>query len=407
MKGRSTIGAIVSFIERVLEDLDENKFCLATFLDLTNAFDCVDRELLLKKLERYGIRGTPLNLLSSYLNNRFQFVCLPDRSAFPNRTSLFTGITPNHFTSPLTIIKYGVPQGSILGPLLFLVYVNSLVKDNIMYADDTTCISVHRSLEQLEIDANIQINVLTQELATHKLLVNSKKTNSILFQPKRKSLDFEPTLNIDYCPVINCSGARFLGLHVDSDLKWSSHVDVIIGKICSGLFVLRNISKLCSKNLLLLVYFALVQSHISYGIALWGACSVYKMESILKLQKRAIRYICGLPRDSHCRPLFKDLKILTAPSLYIFEVCLLTKKNANSLRRLGDTHTYETRHKNKFEVPPHRTCRYELKPSYQGIKFYEALPNIIRMEENFIKFKSSLKKYLIDKSYYKVNELFE
>ena len=152
--------------------------------------------------------------------------------------------------------------------------------------------------------------MLTQELATHKLLVNSKKTNSILFQPKRKSLDFEPTLNIDYCPVINCSGARFLGLHVDSDLKWSSHVDVIIGKICSGLFVLRNISKLCSKNLLLSVYFALVQSHISYGIALWGACSVYKMESILKLQKRAIRYICGLPRDSHCRPLFKELKIL-------------------------------------------------------------------------------------------------
>ena len=75
--------------------------------------------------------------------------------------------------------------------------------------------------------------------------------------------------------------------------------------------------------------------------------------------------------------------------------------------KFSEAHTYETRHKNKFEVSPHRTCRYELKPSYQGIKFYEALPNIIRMEENFIKFKSSLKKYLIDKSYYKVNELFE
>lgn len=406
LRGKSTVDAIVSFVEQVLDELEDNKFCLATFLDLSSAFDCVDRQLLLNKMEKYGFRGVPLNLISSYLNNRWQFVCLPrgTRDQINSVNIPFPGVSPDSFCSSLKPVPFGVPQGSVLGPLLFLIYINSLVKDNFMYADDTTCLIADMSLQNLEISANCQVNELVQNLAAHSLMVNATKTASLMFN-SRSSFLIEPVVTIGDSNIENCRVVRFLGMQVDSDLRWSSHVDMVCDKVCSGLFVLRNISKMCNQHISMSVYYALVQSHITYGIVLWGSCSLYNMNRLLKLQKRAIRYICALPHDAHCRDYFRRLKILTVPSLYVLEVCLHIKKRAALLRRLGSDHSYNTRCRQNFSLPQHRTCRYETKPSYQGMKLFEKLPDHIRDEISTTSFKSKLKLHLIEKCIYKLSEL--
>ena len=150
-------------------------------------------------------------------------------------------------------------------------------------------------------------------------------------------------------------------MHVDNALSWSNHVDTLCKKLCSGLLVLRNIVKVARESVALSVYYALLHSHISYGKSLWGSCSQSDTERVFKLQKRAVRYVCGLRAGDSCAPYFQSLEILTVPSLYALEVCLLAKQRKIDLPKLGDNHTYCTR--NSFRITNHRTARFEMKPS--------------------------------------------
>lgn len=390
LRGRCTIDAVMAFVEKVVNEQEFNRVPLATFLDLSAAFDCVDRGLLLRKLNIYGVRGICNKLLESYLNNRKQFVNVTSNG----------GVS----SSDVKTVEYGVPQGSILGPFLFLVYVNGLISDNYMYADDTTCLVSGVSIQEAEISMFEKINILAQELAAHNLKVNSTKTAVVCFSFRAVGQFGQPAVLLGEELIRNEECVGFLGMRVDKALKWTSHVDFIANKISSGLFVLRNICKICTHQTASSVYYALVHSHISYGIALWGSCSKQQLDRIFKLQKRAIRYLCNLPSRESCREKYKQLDILTVPALYIYEVILLVRKRPEKFISVGDRHSYNTRRGVELEVPRHRTVRYERTPTYNSIKFYNKLPLDIRAIESFNLFKKSLKAFLVDKCIYALDD---
>lgn len=189
-KNKTTIQAIIEAVETIAENLDKQQPTIGAFLDLSKAFDCVDIELLLRKLENYGIRGNANNLLRTYLIGRRQFVVV-------------SGITGNEiksFASEGKEPKFGVPQGSVAGPLLYLIYVNSILASHcpsqqiFMYADDTTCLFSEPKISDTEITACVKLNELQQKFTQHNLLVNDQKTNIIIFKQINSTLPFDPQI---------------------------------------------------------------------------------------------------------------------------------------------------------------------------------------------------------------------
>ena len=388
-KGRSTVDAVSRLVEQIYDALENKEFVITTFLDLSKAFDCVNRSILLDILERHGVRGTPYQLLESYLSNRQQFVSI--------------NTTDGVFQSDPLSTTHGVPQGSILGPFLFLVYINHLV-DNTTYADDTSSLAHNSDLVSAEVDANTTANSLTQSFADLNLLVNPKKTGAILFKPSKKETPFQPSISINSEEIQFASSFKVLGITLDANLSWKTHIDLLSKKIASGLFILKRIIQIADRPTALSVYYSLIQSHMTYGIAVWGSCGSVELNRIFKLQKRAVRLLAGLNSRSSCIEAFPSLGILTVPSLYVLEVCSMLKKNPSLSKKINDFHSYNTRNAHILEIPKHSTSRFESKPSFAGSRIFNQLPPDVRMAGSTI-FRKSLKKFLLSITLYSLSDL--
>ena len=183
-KGHSTSHALIDLTEAIRRSIDQNKFSVGVFIDLQKAFDTVDHHILLKKLEHYGIRGTANKWFQSYLTNRQQFV------------------TINNQNSSLKPMNYGVPQGSVLGPLLFLIYINDLHKAVLYstarhFADDTNLLLSNQNLKQLKKQLNIDLKILTVWLKANKISLNSSKTEILIFKSPNKPMTYDLELILD------------------------------------------------------------------------------------------------------------------------------------------------------------------------------------------------------------------
>lgn len=203
---------------------------LAIMLDLSKAFDTIQHDLLLHKLQYYGIRGTALKWFSSYLTNRKQYVELSTKSKIMN------------------IKGYGVPQGSVLGPLLFIIYINDIhkaLKDNspIQFADDTKVYFTHSNVECLYQIANKGLNQLADWFKANKLSLNTKKTKHILISNAKKSFKTLPTIQIGIEEIVRVNHANFLGIHIDEKLEWEAHINHCKNKVSSGIYALNMIKK--------------------------------------------------------------------------------------------------------------------------------------------------------------------
>ena len=213
----STEHAVVELFDELINSFDNKNFTLGVFIDLSKAFDTVNHEILLKKLQSYGIIGNHLNWFKSYLRERKQFIA--------NAQS----------KTELKIIQCGVPQGSILGPLLFLIYINDLFKSSpvlkfIMFADDTNLFFSHKDVNSLYETVNIELEKVNIWFKANKLSLNVSKTNYILFHQKRKE-DYLPlrlpSLTINNCEINRVTKTKFLGLIVDEHLTWNEHIKVV------------------------------------------------------------------------------------------------------------------------------------------------------------------------------------
>ena len=280
---------------------------MCNFLDLAKAFDSVDHTILLKKLSKYGFRNNFLDFFTSYLSSRSQFVKLG-----------------NHTSSRLPI-KFGVPQGSILGPLLFLVFINDLPNASSffikLFADDTFLCAQNADIEMLEKEVNEEINKVYQWLAANRLTLNISKSKFMIVSNKKCTQD-RLQVNITNSPLEQCNQYKYLGVIIDKSLTWKAHVDYISGKISKVCGSLAKLRHLVSTKLLIEIYHALIHSYVRYGILTWGNASANILHSLQIILNRAVRIITFAPFGRvDVSSIFKELGLLDVKSTFLLEKC--------------------------------------------------------------------------------------
>jgi len=304
---RSTIDAITKFTSDVLPALDTKQNCISVYLDLSKAFDTINHDILLRKLNHYGIRGIALNWFRSYLANRRQYVIY------------------NGHQSDQQLVDYGVPQGSVLGPLLFILYTNDLPgslthSKVILFADDTTLYTYGKSLSDIFKSTNDDLAVLSDWFKANQLSVNASKTKYIVFGNNNQA---DHNLTIDDVPLERVHTTKFLGVHIDEKLEWNHHIDHVKKKVSSGIYAMKVVKHTLSPAHMRTLYFSLIHPYLLYGVSLWGNTYKKHLHKIEILQKKAIRVLSGAKYNDHSLPLFQQASILRLSDIYQHQIGLL------------------------------------------------------------------------------------
>lgn len=388
-KNLSTKTAILEFINVLYNRLDNNEKCIGIFMDLSKAFDMVAHDLLLHKLHNYGFRGRVYNWLKSYLLGRSQLVDI------------------NGCKSDILKINYGVPQGSVLGPVLFILFVNDLpniVQENnlIMFADDNSYLCSNANMSDVLLLTQHMLNTFVFWFNNNKLYLNREKTVFMHFTPNSSLLNKSELIKVESKSIAQVTSVKFLGLHLDNSLNWEVHINSLCSKLSPICYALYRLRDLASREVVLAYYHAQFVSRMTYGILFWGAST--KNVRIFRIQKKAVRNIVGIPRNTSCREIFLSLRILTLTSLYILEILLYVKNNFQHFHQNNFFHKYHTRANTDLSIPLHSLSLYEKSPIYMGIKLYNKLPQTLKDIENIKIFKNKLTTYLMGKAFYTIEE---
>ena len=341
-KGHSTSHAINYSVNHIKSELQNKNYVLGIFIDLSKAFDTIDHQQLVQKLNYYGIRGTANNLISSYLSNRTQYTdCLGVKS------------------DPLDVL-FGVPQGSVLGPLLFLIYINDIVNCSslgkfVLFADDTNIFVSAKSLSEAYNKANELLSELSNYMTTNLLHINLSKCCHIVFKPKTKVVDQpypELDLKINGISIKRVDSAVFLGATIDENLSWDKHITQMKRKLYHATATLSYLRKYVPHETRKDLYHTLFESHLTYSISSWGEVSKTKLEPIHRIQKKVLRILFGdleayklkfmtsartrplehqllgeeFYKREHTKPIFKNENILTVSNLYSLHCFMETFK---------------------------------------------------------------------------------
>ena len=303
----STELASLELVDRLYKIIDSNSTPITVFLDLSKAFDTINHEILLAKLKYYGLENKELKWFTSYLTNRKQFVDI------------------NGTVSDMKSITTGVPQGSILGPLLFLIYINDLSHATdllpIVYADDTTVIdsigSISANSENIDITINTintKLDTIYQWLCANKLSLNVKKNKYMMFYLKETTqTQRNLPIKINNQQIDKTTEFKFLGITIDSKLSWKPHIQAISKKISRTCGVLSQLKRYLPSDILCTIYNSLICSHLNYGISSWGFGNYTQLS---KFQKRALRYIDNAKYNAHTGPIRQKFRLLTIDDIF-------------------------------------------------------------------------------------------
>ena len=370
----------------VYSQLDSSKFVLSIFIDFAKAFDCVSHNILLSKMRYYGIRGQVLKWFSSYLADRTQSIRVDDQE------------------SDKGYIPHGVPQGSVLGPVLFLIYVADLPNSSdffkyILFADDSTLYVGGDSPIHLVESANVELPKLYYWCTANRLTLNICKTHYMIFSNKPVRVPLPPLTikyGFDYRIITQVPFLKFLGVIFDQQLTFQYHTNHLTNKLSQLNAMFYKIRQLLPFTIKRTLYFAHVNSVISYCINIWGGTNEVHLKSLKIAQKRIIRTLNNSGFIDHTAPLFKSSKILNLNDLYKHKIALdHYKLNQHTRIQPVPRHTYFTR--NRHLAPPdrHRRSIYERHYSYMGPKVFNQLPLRLKNILTIISFKHQLKQYFL------------
>jgi exonuclease III len=405
-KHHSTDLALLDIYNKISSSLALNHHTIGIFLDLSKAFDTINHDILLSKLHHYGIRGLALDLLSSYLSDRFQFTSFD-----------------SHLSDRLPV-SCGVPQGSILGPLLFLLYVNDIPSSSkhfsfVLFADDTNIFLSHPNLNTLTHIFNRELIQVSNWFKANKLSLNVKKTNYIHFTKKKHNTP--PThIMIDNTIIHPVEHTKFLGVIIDQNLSWKFHISKITNQISKNIGILRKLRNTLPKHILFSLYNTLILPYISYSNIAWAVTDYTlehdhcpwtsphstKIDNIFKLQKRALRIINNTDYSTHTKNMFHDLKTLnifdlnklqTALFMFRYHTNTLPKSFSNCFKKHSDIHNYNTRHAKNYIIAKPTSNLIKNSIQYTGPKLWNSLSSNITNSKTQYSFKSRLKQDLINK----------
>ena len=381
-KGHSTQHAILDIVNTIQTNMSQGLFSCGIFIDLKKAFDTVDHDILLSKLYHYGFRGIVSEWFASYLKNRVQTTQISE-----------------HISSKAKI-TCGVPQGSVLGPLLFLLYVNDMYQCSnkfnfYLFADDTNILYANKNLKTLEVTVNAELRNLCDWLTSNKLSLNINKSNFVLFHHFQKRANYSPNIcifdneNSRNVSLKSKDYIKYLGVVIDKNLSWKFHIDAVATKISKIVGLIAKLRHFTPRRVLLNIYQALIQPYLTYGLASWGQSTKANLNKILILQKRALRLIYFAHSRAHAIPLFTDANVLPLTFLYYESVSNLmydvnnnnTPSNISKLfQKPSVIHSYNTRSSTSGNFYVQSSSLEIQKRSFSrfGVKLWNEIPQRIR-----------------------------
>ena len=352
-KGHSTIHAITEMVDNIKLSMDNNKLTCGIFVDLSTAFNTVNHNILLAKLNHYGIRGTANKLFKSYLSNRKQFVQI------------------NEHKSSTQGISCGVPQGSVLGPLLFLLFINDLhiccpsgaVR---IFADDTSVFFSCSDIDKLVTKAQEIMMQLHNWFHANKLTLNTNKSNFVIFRsPRHNIINVPEKISFLNTEIVRANQVKYLGLILDENLNWNAHISSVCSKLKRYFKVFYSIRNFLTKQHITTIYYTLIYSHVKYGLSIYGFTNKKNLDKLQKVQNQLLKVLTKKKYRYSTNMLHNDLNILKVNDIKTLEILTfvhnffsnkLPSAFDNYFTTFADLHSINTRNKNKrLIVANHRT----------------------------------------------------
>ena len=299
----STTLALIDLIDKIQFALDRNEYVIGIFLDIKKAFDSINHDILLQKLEHYGFRGHFQLFMRSYLSNREQYTLI------------------NGCNSEKCSIKYGVPQGSILGPLLFLLFINDLQNatddaESRLFADDTSAILTDKNLDRLIHRAQSSMLEIQNWFIANRLALSIGKSNFMLFHKKQAHVNIPDELHIGTESIPRVKKTKYVGMMIDENLTWEHHISEICNSLVKYFGVFYNIRNFINIQLARTIYYACIYSRIQYGIEIYGSASKTQLSRLQTMQNKLLKVLTKQNRLYSTDALHRDLKILKVEHIY-------------------------------------------------------------------------------------------